>query len=204
MEKHPKHIRVVQTTSSLFPTSHLPDQASGIDDSPVHDGTRNVPEQTDGELYEPQGHGLVPGVDASQDQQHGPHLRGRVYEDEYREQDDVPDEVRALHVAVADGGVSVGKFAVKINLAGVVLVGHAQAVGELHYLPVPFRVVPAARVAGRQIGLAVLPTDRGEFVRVAVAHRDVANWVKRCVAVNIINQLMFFASVSRLIPVLTF
>lgn len=64
-------------------------------------------EESDGELNEPQRHGLVPRVDAAQDEQHGAYFGGRVDEHEEREEQHVPHEVAALQLAVAHLGYGV-------------------------------------------------------------------------------------------------
>lgn len=69
-------------------------------------GTRGregiITEEADGELYEAQSHRLVPWIHAPEDQQHGAHLAGRVYENEHREQDHINPKVTALELAVTD------------------------------------------------------------------------------------------------------
>lgn len=61
-----------------------------------------ITEQTDGELYQAERHGFVPGIHASQNQQHGPYLASRVDKNEDREQDHINPKVAALQLAVTD------------------------------------------------------------------------------------------------------
>lgn len=106
MIKHSKHFGIVKATGPLLPTRHLPHKTRRVDNGSVNNRARYVPKQSDRKLYQPQGHGFVPGIDAAQDQQHGTHFRGRVYKYKYREQYDVQNEVGTLQLAVTYGGVA--------------------------------------------------------------------------------------------------
>lgn len=81
--------------------------------------TGKLTEQPDGELYEPESHGLVLGVHAPEYEQHAAHLGGGVDEHEQREERDVP-ETRVVAVLLARARVRLGRVPV-----------HAQAVCKL-------------------------------------------------------------------------
>lgn len=52
-----------------------------------HKGSPSLTKKSDGELYETQGHGLVPRVDAPEYEEHRADLARRVNEDEEGEED---------------------------------------------------------------------------------------------------------------------
>lgn len=61
-----------------------------------------ITEQTDGELYQTERHGLVPGIHASQNEQHGAYLASRMDKNEDRKQDHINPKVAALEFTVTD------------------------------------------------------------------------------------------------------
>lgn len=63
---------------------------------------RVITEQADGELYQTERHGLVPGIHTSQNEQHRAYLARGVNENEDREQNHVNPEVTALQLTVTD------------------------------------------------------------------------------------------------------
>lgn len=63
---------------------------------------RIITEQTDGELYQAECHGFVPGIHTSQNKQHRTYLTRRVNKNEDWEENHVNPKVTALQLTVTD------------------------------------------------------------------------------------------------------
>ena len=59
--------------------------------------------QSNGKLNEPHSHGLIPGVDAAQGEQHWTNFTGRMNENEQWKNADIPNEIIAFQFTVTSG-----------------------------------------------------------------------------------------------------